>query len=341
MLLLLGLPAIAHDLVSPRQWTQSEIAAMKLRVTSKGEDGWLFQLFERVRVNLPLPGSAGDGTATNIASAVVNIKDHLEGTVPGSVLKELAGQLQEKTENGALILEASDDVLTFLQSNTQGYLDFVFGSSAQGINSSQDGRVKCLSTTGCGIMRSELIEFLREFAALAPQFPLISHTGLDDTERAERIINEIPPIVSYFLEDHWHRVQPVLEQLPDDLRDVHTFMDDPDLFRVNFARDAIKEAGKKTPLQRFCSDKRKKGRKNRPSLDPVRLNRILLLLSITKGAIATLGDGETSICASILGEGTCDPAKSPFTLRLKAMAFVLDSIIAAVNTRRANLALCT
>ena len=119
------------------------------------------------------------------------------------------------------------------------------------------------------------------------------------------------------------------------LRDIHEAIGDPEIFTIEYARDALKDELSHGASDRFCGKKRSERR-----VDPIRVNRIRLLLKIVINATDFLGGVEGGVCLELVGEGTCVPVSTPFTTRVKLIKFFVASIDSAIEIRQANLAVC-
>ena len=300
-------------------------------------------LFQRIRHNIPHPPPSGN--ATNIVTKILEIESNLNGQEAGTVLKELKQQFAELNAQGELIREGVGDMLGSFAPRLQDYRTFV-GLPGE----------KCGTGTPCSDMREEIVAFLDDFSKLAEKFPVIAAIGLDDTSQdLERIMNA-PPLLLFYLNEPWQKIKPLLDRMSEDLEGVFAAMGDPDLFTIDFARSALpgesaalKAAGWSVhaqsrgilggPSSQFC-ERMREGRRQGAVVDPIRINRIRLLLAVIINALNFVSDVEFGVCVDVAGEGTCAPAKSRAVNRLRLVRFVVESIDAAIETRRANLEVC-
>ena len=301
-------PVAAIDLLNPRQWDNSEITSIQTNV-------------DTIKNSLQPSG--------DLRTVAQDLRDQLQNW----------GPYQDKT---ALLTETVEDILNWLDTRYDAYIDFVGGDLSN----------KCPSSSECGVLRSDLITFFEDLSNLPPEIEAIQKFGFRDAAIARKIISNMPPILLFALNDKFKNISE-WQLIPADINDIFNEIDDPEVFslRLNEAEGlgvaAINQVGPlaRTKTQRFCRLRadRLDGDRVFDGVDPVRLNRLNIILTSFEATLSAACDSlpdDIDLSGTVLGEGAGSAAPDVLKIILCASAAVPKIIAQAINTHRANIGLC-
>jgi len=280
-----------------------------------------------------------DWVSSDITDIINNVKAiyyEVTGNVKDTA-QDLKRQLTLLQQQGDTVKETVDDALELLQHRRTPFLDFVNG-----------GAGRCGQGSSCWSFRTDLEDFILDFADLRNRFPQIEQNGFGDGEVAADAIDHMPPLVLFGVYEIMQRV-PNWQDVPANLADLADEIGDPDAFSLelpggNLAAAATLATSRalsasplfEPPLTKtdiFCS----KGKQ--PRWDTVRLNRLKAFFVLIKGIF---DDGSEYAPdwypIEVVGEGAAIPV--PLKGVFKGVADGIDAILAAVDAHRSNLGVC-
>lgn len=285
---------------------------------------------------------------TNITNDVTDIKNTL---APSGDIRTVAQDLRNQLQtwgpfkgNTQLLSEAVEDILNWLGSRRDDYVNFIGG----------DLNNKCQPLVSeCGIFRSDLITFFSNMSLLPVEIEAVQKFGLRDASFAQKIINVMPPIILFSLSERLKRI-PDWQMIPSDINDIYNEIDDPKVFSLSLrdqesspaaSASAVANQGL-TKTQAFCRTRadRLDGDQIFDGVDPLRLNRIntfLVFLEAILSSVANVQPDDIDIFGALIGEGAGGGLPNP----LRSLLFAADAetkiITQAIATHRANIGLCT
>ncbi|MGH9807390.1 MAG: hypothetical protein ACRD9W_09025, partial [Terriglobia bacterium] len=156
---------------------------------------------------------------TDIINNVKAIYDEVTGNVKDTA-QDLKRQLTSLQQQGDTVKETVDDALGLLQHRRTPFLDFVNG-----------GTGRCGQGSSCGAFRTDLVDFVLNFADLKSRFPQIEKHGLGDGENLADIIDHMPPLVLFGVYEIFQRV-PNWQDIPANLAALSDEIGDPDAFSL-------------------------------------------------------------------------------------------------------------
>ena len=240
-----------------------------------------------------------------------------------------------------MLSEGIADVLEKVEPVREQFIDFMGASYAS-------GEPRCTPGTKCHRFRNDLKKFFGEITELKDDIPIIQNAGLNDRQRIETAMDNMPYLMLFSLYRGMDLV-PDWQSLPASMSDMIGELDDPQIFELDiFGPSGI---GQMTKTQRFCALRADKfdgvGRGpngNRDGWDQIRINRWKLYFEfyadIWAFEIGLIPD-DIDIGASILGEGgTLGIPRVLFTFVIEHVPVIIKSITKVLDVHHANIEVC-
>jgi len=274
-----------------------------------------------------------DTDFTDLTKSVNSVNSKVTGNI-AEVADEFKLQVTELQKNGQLLQESSKEFLKWLNDHAVEYNEFA-------------GTPRCGSGTACEQFRADMITFVQDFSLLSDRFPIIEKVGLSDAPVMTLLIQRMPKVLLFFLYDTMNRA-PDWRSIPQDLASIYDEIGDPDVFSArlsplpgtavasanSFGTVTSLNVGQTTPTERFCENHVTRVDNG---MDPVRLNRINLFISLLATTFNVFGESlPKDQGLTLLGEG----GSVPFPNTLKMVAHVIGFIQQAIGTFHSNLEIC-